>query len=315
MTIMFNPHDNFIIYNRDYVKNVYAQKQMQGTSVIAPKLDNVESSEDTYIISQPIANNENYYNNLAKDYLDGAITEEEFYSHLEDIYYSHGGWATEEVSLEERQEIFNRIAHEAYNGVLNYYMMQNREEWDSANATAASQINFYYNTDYHYAELEQRDKFIQGSNELASKLGLQGIEESLDKNITTVNGRMSVMLNCNAGQFASLDVPPPPGMKIMLSVKYEPYEAKVIADGKEYSTTIPFSYDDLKYEFSLADLLSDFDIPDKYMEFIENITVLNKAIARFDPNAKYYHVHPGIMDKIAQYQNNMYMFSRAEDLV
>jgi len=144
---------------------------------------------------------------------------------------------------------------------------------------------------------------------------LQGIEEQLDKNIKTVNGRMSVMLNCNAGQFASLDVPPPPGMKIMLSVSYEPYEAKVIADGKEYSANIPFSYDDLKYEFSLADLLSDFDIPDKYMDFIRNITVLNRAIARFDPNAKYYHVNPAITDKISQYQKNMDMFSRAEDLV
>jgi len=158
MSIMFDPYSYFTSYDRNYVKNVYAQKQIQNQDVIVRNQENVAAPKDTYFISQPAANNLSYYTDMARDYIEGAITEEEYFNHLEDIYYSRGGWATEEVSLEERQNIFNWIAHEAYNGILDYYMIKNREEWDAVNATAASRVDFYYNTDYHYAELEQKEK-------------------------------------------------------------------------------------------------------------------------------------------------------------
>lgn len=307
MTIMFyrsNPET--IHYDRSYVKNVYALKQSAGQSVINTIDIGADVTEDVQLILKPTTGSENYYNCLARDYLEGYITDEEFYGHLEDLFYSKGG-SSDEVSSEKKQAYFNWILEEAHNGILNYYLKQNSEEGLSRYPLEAqSPCIFYYNTDYHYQHLEQLEKFIQRSNELADKLGLSGIEDSLRTNIKTVNGRQSVGIALSVGQFIDLDVPPPRGMKIAIGTKYEPYWASIMCEGKEYKVSVPFSYGlnnkKINYECDLASLLSMSDIPDKYMNYIKNIRLIQYGIARFDPLAPYISCeHPKLFQAISAY--------------
>ncbi len=304
MAIYFAPGSYFATYDRNYVKDVYALKQQNNTSTITELKYNETVDIDSVIISCPGGLPENYYNDLAKDYLDGNITKDEFYSHLEDIYFSRGGWS-DEVSPERKQAIFQSTMLEAHNGIMHYYMKMNLAEWQ----VAGDDVNFYYNSDYHYMHEAAKEEYIQGTNTLADKLGLERVEEKLRVYITTINCRMSVILSGNAGQFASLDEVPPPGTKIALNtINGDRYWASITYKGKEYKTDIPFSYDTLEYKFSLAELLSDYKIPDELKGFINNTTVANYYIARFNQSSydqpNFYSFHSRILDAISKYEKS-----------
>lgn len=320
MSITFNPGGNASVYSQCDMKSNHKKKNVAEKEMNQQITTSKVGSMDTRSVplggydpwqkdSVFIAGNASYYNTMAKDYLEGALSEESFYSQLEEIYNANSE-RYGNASFEKKQEIFNAIIHEAYNGILEYYLAKNAEEWRAQASDTGQRVDFYYNTDYHYQHLNQREAFIDRTDALAESLGFDGLGERLNRNVLTVNGRMSIMANGSAGQFLSQDVPPPEGMKIMLSVSYEPYEATVIADGKEYKTGIPFDYDTLTYEFSLEELFSKFEIPDRYMAFIRNITVLNRAIMRFDPNAKERNIDPLVMGKISAYENSMDMASK-----
>lgn len=300
MAVVFRDSDYVRGYNRSYVKELYAQKQIHETTVVSCIAKDEEVDADTYVVSRPWARSQNYFNNFACDYIEGRITEDEFYSHMEDLYYSFGMYH-EDATAEQKQYYFNYITQNVYGGILDYYLGKNADEW-SSNASGAQ---FYYNTDYHYEHLAQVPSFLEGINKLADKLGVDSNDECFNKNIATVNGRMAAMLGCKGGTFASLDEVPPPGMKMTFYTKYEPFEAKIEFDGKEYKASIPFSYDDFVFKFDLYDLFGQFDIPEKYMNFIKTMTIFNAAIAQFysekthSPRA--YHVSEEIFSPIKDF--------------
>ncbi len=303
MAIYFDMGKCFGAYDRNYVKDVYALKQQTNTKIITRLMTSAEPETDAIILSNPLALSNNYYNNLAKDYIDGRITEAEFYGHLEDIYYSKGGWS-DELTQEEKQGHLNSIVQNAHNGIINYYMKLNRDEWE----TEAMGAEFFYNTDYHYMFLEETEKYIQGSNALVEKLDLNSVEEKLRTHIRTVNGRMSVMLAGHAGRFTSLEVAPPPGMKIAIYTREE-QKAVIICDGVKYEAELPFShesYDKSVYKFALADIFADYDIPEKFREFINNITAIKLNYAHYSRDyfmnrQSYNKYFSQLWDAVAQY--------------
>ncbi len=86
------------------------------------------------------------------------------------------------------------------------------------------------------------------------------------------------------------------------------YWASVSYKGEEYRTDIPFSYDTLDYKFSLAELLSDYTIPNELKGFVNNLTLVNFYIARFsrrasmEPDSFFWSYSPQVFEIMAKYE-------------
>jgi hypothetical protein len=273
MAIFFADASRVVGYDINYVKDVYTKKQEQGTTLMAAIKTDEEVPADSIVVSRAYGTSDNYFAAFAKDYIEGRITGDELCSHMEDLYYGRGMYA-EDAKQGAKQYHYNEITMCVYMGVLGYYTKMNAAEW-SENAKGAQ---FYYNSDYHYQHLEQIPSLFNEFEAFAERVGVESELGRFNKNICTVNGRMSSILSAGRGVVASWDEIPPPGFKMTLYTKYQ-YSAKIEVDNNEYVTNIPFSFDDLAYKFSLAELLLDYNIPEKYMAYIRNISVVSEAIA------------------------------------
>lgn len=287
---LFVPQGRYAQYNRDDIKALHSQKQAACASESALAPEEATPPSGAQAISELYYVYEHYHDCLAKDFIEGQISEDEYYGHLEDIFNAKAK-ALNATTDDKKQQVLDAVLLDAHNGIRDYVSKQHIAEAESARLKSPSSMTFYYNTDHHYQHEERKEEFIKKSNVLADKLGLNGIEERLRTNISTFHGLMANILAQHSGQFVDFGMPPPPGMKITLGAARSPYFASINCDGKDYNVILPFSYDlPLKYELKLSDVMDQCGLkpPEKFRAFIENIKVVESMIARSDPHRPSY---------------------------
>lgn len=286
MAIYFDTNNPIRSYDRDYVKNIYEQKKISSSDAIEWSITSTVPDIDELILSIPIPKSSGYYLDLATDYIDGHITEDEFYSHIADLYHAKTG-GNESMPLEKRQGIFDSIIKNVHNGIICYYTHKNADEGYEVNQ---GRPMFYYNAEYHYQHEDVRADYTQKVSRLAKDLDLNDAIALFigEDPLRSINTRLSVAISSSqgaAGRFNDIDIIPPRDMRIAWSSYEEPYEVKLWCGNNIYFSSIPFCYDKQAYKFELSDLLSEFKIDNKYFDAIKNISVMNRQIAQSCPDA------------------------------
>lgn len=308
---MATPIDySYYAYDRINVKNAYAKKlETNVAKAYSPEADVVEGYPSDTFTRTPVSDGGYFFNSLCADYMEGAITEEEFFNYLTDMYYAKfSAWhiPASEIPLEEKQKMFDTIIAEADNGIMYYYMMQNKSEWGAV----APDSTFFYNAEYHYQHQEAQGKFLEQAKILANELGLSDkyVENMGEDVLRTFHAQMSTMMafsRSGANKFVNLDILPPRDFKMALKTKYSPYEVKIWCGNQTFCTNIPFSWNDLTHTVSLSDLMADFDIPPKYLAFVNNVLLIHRDIAWSDKNRPHdiFAFNPKIVEAVKAYDN------------
>lgn len=286
MSIYFDTHNQLRSYDRNYVQDIYTHKQISENHNIKWGNENTIIEEDSLTLSIPMPSSLTYYQDFAADYIEGNISQEEFYSHIEDLYMAKTG-GDDSMPLEKRQGIFDSIIQNVHNGIKCYYQQKNSVEGIEVNG---GRPMFYYNAEYHYLHEEIRSDFSQHATELADKLNLSDktalyiAEDPMRSVFTTLFASVSNSLG-GAAKLKDFDIIPPRDMRISWSAYKEPFEVTFWGGEQKYTASIPFSYDTQAYKFELSDLFSGAEIPEKYMTVIKNISVINRQMAQACPEA------------------------------